>query len=315
MKKQMTIILNILYYCLIVVVISGWSWDGSAKTPFSSSSEIQGLLDLNPDIKNEAIYLKVRKCENGNITIDIIDADQDLAEQLMKKIPIDKLVLTSHAHVGKVLKNIDATLKEHQGVNEVLFTASGIEIYNESSIKEKSLKSDHEKEKYMQGLIERYSDSLTTPYRALAYLVGKRNEFALQEKYLKKALEVNPNSPEVINDLSWAYFMQGSNLQWASERMEQLLKIFPQFAHGYNTYGGILIKAGDPTKAITYLEEALKLRTEAEQEYRASDNYFLAISYARSGNPVAAKEALDQAIALNPNDAFRKEAEHAVRQN
>lgn len=307
MRNKLPIILNVMFYFILILLMIGCS-----KSSFSSSQEIQQLLDHYPGLNQTLIYLKVINYENGNITLDVIDADMEFAKILMKKalkeIDGDKL--------AKILQDIEKRLKRHQGVNQVIFTASCLNAYEEWDKKDKFLEkaSDQEKESFYQELIKKYPDSLTRPYRNLSYLAGKRNATALQENYLKKALEVNPNQAEVINELCWFYYTQGTNLHWAKERMEQVIKLIPNYAHGYNTHGAILLKMGEPVKAITYLEHGLKLRQKHDEEFIASDHYLLAISYARSGNITAAQEALDKAKKLNPNDGFRKEAEETVSQ-
>lgn len=300
------------FYFLIILLMAGCT--GETKPPVSSTQEIQQLLNNYAGIHQELVYLKVIKYENGVITIDIIDADKELAKMLMEKIPLHSI---GDDRLSKDLRAIDRSLRQHQGVTDVVFTASCLEVYKKWGAKENYLEkvSDQEKEKFYQELMQKYPDSLTMPYRIMALIAGERNAATLQENYLKKALEVNPNQVEIINELCWLYYTQGSNLQWAKEKMEQVLTLFPGYAHGYNTYAAILIKMGDPVKAITALEKGIQSRGRQDDEYKASDHYFLAISYAGSGNMTAAREALDKAIKLNPNDNFREEAEKAVRQN
>jgi tetratricopeptide (TPR) repeat protein len=313
MKKKMMNLSNVIsFFSLILLLMAGCS--GETKPPFSSAQEIQQLLDHYPGINQELIYLKVIKYENGSVTIDVIDAEKELAKMLMAKTPLKDM---GDDPLAKKLLEIDKNLKQHKGLNEVVFTASCLNVYKKWKAKEKYLEkvSDQEKETFYQELMQQYPDSLTKPYQVLAYLAGERKATALQETYLKKALEVNPNQAEIINALCWLYYTQDRNLPWASEKMEQVLKLFPSFAHGYNTYGAILIRMGDPVKAITYLDRGLKIRAQHDNEMIASDHYLLAISYARSGNMTAAREALDKAKNLNPNDKVREEAEKELRQN
>lgn len=311
MKRQLKSIINVISCLLIILVMVGCS--GETKPPFSSIQEIQQLLDNYPDIKKELVYLKVRNYEKGIITLDVIDADNDVAVILMQGNSLKEL---GSDPIAKVLRDIDTNLKQHQGVNDVLFTASCWKVYKKMNVKVKILTngSNEEKEKIFRQIIQEYPDSLTKPYQLLAHLAAERKDTALQEVYFKKALEVNPNEAEIINELCWLYYTQDINLPWASETMVQTLKFVPYYAHGYNTYGAILLKMGDPGKATMYLEMAAKLRPKDEQESLASDYFLLAIAYARSGNMTAAEEAFGKAMKINPGDEFRKEAEKAVSQ-
>jgi len=134
----------------------------------------------------------------------------------------------------------------------------------------------------------------------LAEDAGLRKDYASAAKYYRNVLELQPNTPAVLNNLAWAsgQIKDPKALEYA----EKANKLAPDQPALMDTLAVLLTDKGETTRAIELFKKALEKTPEAQQ---------IRLNYARAllkaGQKNAAKSELDQLARLG--DKFPQQAE------
>jgi Flp pilus assembly protein TadD len=94
--------------------------------------------------------------------------------------------------------------------------------------------------------------------RGIAYERSKQWELA--EADFLKALELNPDQPQVLNYLGYSWVDQGMNLKPALEMIEKAVKAQPQDGYIVDSLGWAFYRLGRIDEAVDVLEDAVQLR-------------------------------------------------------
>lgn len=101
-------------------------------------------------------------------------------------------------------------------------------------------------------------------YWALFYTRGmsleRAGEWDLAEKDLKKALELKPEQPLVLNYLGYSWIDRGENLDEALEMVRKAVELRPNDGYIIDSLGWGLYKLGRYEEAVEYLQRAVELR-------------------------------------------------------
>lgn len=152
---------------------------------------------------------------------------------------------------------------------------------------------------------ERYADSMTLAL-AEAEVLQRSGDDAAAETVLQAALAGAPDNLEIINQLAISQARQGK----LEEAKATLSSVATQNdALGVNL-AKLYLQAGQSDAAITTLEPLL---TRAPEDAELYTLYGVALG--RSGRFDQALNALDQAIALDPNDEAARAAKASIKQN
>ncbi len=82
------------------------------------------------------------------------------------------------------------------------------------------------------------------------------------EADLKKALELSPNRPLVLNYLGYSWIDQNNNLQEGLALIEKAVNLRPEDGYIVDSLGWAHYKLGNFTQAVRYLEKAVELKPE-----------------------------------------------------
>jgi Flp pilus assembly protein TadD len=117
--------------------------------------------------------------------------------------------------------------------------------------------------------IKYYSDTLKTidkPKQIDWGLLFRRGiiydlmgDWEKSEADLKQALKLNPNEPEIMNQLGYSWLLRGEKFPDAEKILKQAALAAPDNAHIIDSYGWALYKSGKYEKAFQVLERALSL--------------------------------------------------------
>ena len=133
----------------------------------------------------------------------------------------------------------------------------------------------------------------------LLYVRGIANERAKNwpraEADFKKALELKPNEPYVLNYLAYTWFDRGEHLDEARRMLEEAVRQKPDDGAIVDSVGWAYFRLGDLEKAVEYLEKAIELAPED-----ASINDHLGDVYWRVGRRAEARFQWHRALSLNP---------------
>ena len=99
--------------------------------------------------------------------------------------------------------------------------------------------------------------------------MGKR-DCSLAVKYLRKAIQENPDDPKTYVYLGYAY-LHLSNFDKAFRAFQQALMVDPCYAEGYEALGYFYLKLNNPKAAKIFLEKAYTLKP---------NNVYYAVNYA-----------------------------------
>ncbi|MDP2357489.1 MAG: tetratricopeptide repeat protein [Beijerinckiaceae bacterium] len=130
-------------------------------------------------------------------------------------------------------------------------------------------------------------------FRGIAFERSKR--WPLAEADFKKALELNPDQPQVLNYLAYTWADQGVNLEEAREMLEKATKLASRDGHIIDSLGWVYYRLGRYEDAVRELERAIVM-TPAE----AVVNEHLGDVYWKLGRKREAVFKWGHALALNP---------------
>ena len=93
-------------------------------------------------------------------------------------------------------------------------------------------------------------------YYALAASYDKLGRHDQTEIYLKEALRLSDNNPNVLNYLGYFWLMQDKNVDQAAQMIVDAYKQYPFEGHIIDSIGWLYYRIGNYEKAIAYLERA-----------------------------------------------------------
>jgi tetratricopeptide (TPR) repeat protein len=117
------------------------------------------------------------------------------------------------------------------------------------------------------------------------------------EQMLSQLQQLNPNHPELLNEIGILY-AQYEQLQQAEPMFRRAIAIHPTYARAWNNLGNILQMSGRLSEAIAAFETALQHQPD---DLDALANLGSALHQSR--RPLDALDLLDRAISLHPNIA------------
>ncbi|MBY0397980.1 MAG: tetratricopeptide repeat protein, partial [Thermoleophilia bacterium] len=95
------------------------------------------------------------------------------------------------------------------------------------------------------------------------YARGIANErlgnWSQAEADFRKALELNPDQPQVLNYLGYSYVEKGQNLEEALSMIERAEKAEPDSGYIVDSLGWVLFRLGRPEEALVQMERAVSL--------------------------------------------------------
>ena len=197
----------------------------------------------------------------------ILDQDEqyELAVAAYGDVP-DTAPEALNARIGKA-EALQAGGKVDEGVEEMraviaaypdvleAHTALGDMLRRESRFEEASVAYD--------GAI-RLLDEVEEHHWALFYQRGitfeRSKEWPKAEADFRKALELKPDQPEVLNYLGYSLVEFGLKLNEAEEMIEKAVEQRPEDGYIVDSLGWVLYRFGEFDRAVTHLEKAVELR-------------------------------------------------------
>lgn len=142
--------------------------------------------------------------------------------------------------------------------------------------------------------------------RGVSYERIKRWDKA--EVDLKKALELNPNQPLILNYLGYSWVDQSKNLKQAMELIRKAVKLKPNDGYFVDSLGWAHYRLAKYEEAVKYLERAVELRPDDPVI-----NDHLGDAYWRAGRRNEAKFQWFQAKSLNPDKETLEKIRHKLK--
>lgn len=134
--------------------------------------------------------------------------------------------------------------------------------------------------------------------RGISYERDKKWELA--EKDFRKALELKPDEPNVLNYLGYSYLDRGEKLQEARKLIEAAYAKRPDAAEIMDSLGWVLYTVGEYEKAVQQLERAVE-----GAPGDATINEHLGDAYWRVGRKAEARFQWQRSLSLDVEDSQR----------
>ena len=131
--------------------------------------------------------------------------------------------------------------------------------------------------------------------RGIVFDQEKRWDEAEQD--FKKALEIRPEQPMVLNYLAYSWVDRGLNYVEAKKMLERAVEQRPNDGYIVDSLGWALYKMGDYEEAVPILERAAQLET---QDWAINDH--LGDAYWRIGRKNEARFQWRHALSLSPDE-------------
>jgi tetratricopeptide (TPR) repeat protein len=122
------------------------------------------------------------------------------------------------------------------------------------------------------------------------------SEFELAIAFYKKAIDLNDKNIRAINNLARVFIDIVKDYDTASKYLDYTIKISPNDAEAYNTYGNLYFIKEDYKKSKMYFNKSIFLDENFFKNY-----YDIAKVYIKTEEKTKAKEKLEKCLELNPN--------------
>ena len=160
------------------------------------------------------------------------------------------------------------------------------------------------------------ADHYTAAYAAVRALRGISNEFnywigeqneqfgdiETAGRYFRKSLAIDPNSPEINNNIGYIWADHGTNLQEAKVLIERAVAAKPNEAMYLDSLAWVLFKLNQPKEAMTWMQKAID---NLEGPDATIFDHLGDISAALK-DFAKAKDAYTKSLAVEPSDEIKK---------
>ena len=153
-----------------------------------------------------------------------------------------------------------------------------------------------EAEKYLRRAVE-FNPQNDVFQSNLALILARQGNLTEATDHFRRALEINPKDPATLNNMGIALAQQG-RLDEAIEYFSRSLKIKPNDASGHTNMANLLLNRGDLEGATKHLRVAIEI-----DPADADNHNTLAIISAKRGDLAEATKYLRRVVELKPGDA------------
>jgi tetratricopeptide (TPR) repeat protein len=129
------------------------------------------------------------------------------------------------------------------------------------------------------------------------------------EADFRRALDLSPEQPHVMNYLAYSWVEQGRNLTEARAMLERAVALRPQDGHIVDSLGWALFRLGQWPRAVELLERAVEL-----EPRNATINDHLGDAYWTTGREAEARFQWRRALGLDPEPEERARIERKLRE-
>ena len=139
-------------------------------------------------------------------------------------------------------------------------------------------------------------------------LYEARQNLAQAKTLYQQALGISPEQPLASNDLAYATLESGGNVDVALALAQTARRGMPDSSSAADTLGWAYYQKGIYQSAIDQFQEALRLAEKTGVPDDATIHYHLGLAYQKANQTVLARQQLERALKISPNNADAKKA-------
>ena len=124
----------------------------------------------------------------------------------------------------------------------------------------------------------------------------------------QQALNISPDNPLASNDLAYVILQQGGNVDVAMNMAQTARRAMPDSPNAADTLGWAYYQKGIYQSAINQFHEALRLNEKVGAPENAAVHYHLGLAYQKTNQISLARQHLEKAVKINPEDADARKA-------
>ena len=258
-------------------------------------------LDLRPNLPPAQLmlanlYEQVQDYKQAIATYDAMDKDNVFYRrgQVRKALNLEAMGQRGHA-----IAQLDKLAREYK--------RDALSVITKGDMLREDQKFEEAAEAYSEAL--KRSEPLQPSDWPLLYARGisleRAGAWEPAERDFKRALELEPNQPDVLNYIAYSWLMMNKNIAQAREYLEIALAARPNDAHIIDSYGWAQYLSGDFANAVVSFEKAVDMLPDDP-----TVNDHLGDAYWRVGRQTEAQFQWKRALAFKPDEA----AEQAIQQ-
>jgi tetratricopeptide (TPR) repeat protein len=129
----------------------------------------------------------------------------------------------------------------------------------------------------------------------------------------QQALSVQPDQPLASNNLAYVMLSQGGNVDVALAMAQSARRALPDWPNAADTLGWAYYQKGVYQSAISQFQEALRLSEKRGAPDDSVVHYHLGMAYQKANQTALARQQLEKALKLSPNNADARKALSELR--
>ena len=159
-----------------------------------------------------------------------------------------------------------------------------------------------------------YQQSIRDNPREVRFYILSGELYAAQRDWehaksmYQQALAITPDHPLASNNLAYVILQQGGNVDVAMGLAQTARRGMPDSPNAADTLGWAFYQKGIYGSAINQFREALRLSEKRGDPEDAEVHYHLGLAYQKDNKSALARQHLEKAVKLNPNNPDAKKA-------
>jgi tetratricopeptide (TPR) repeat protein len=150
-------------------------------------------------------------------------------------------------------------------------------------------------------------------YILAGMMYESQNNFDQAKSMYQQALNIQPDNPLASNNLSYLMLQQGGNVDVALAMAQTARRGMPDSPQAADTLGFAYFQKGVYRSAIDMFQESLRLNEKAGAADDPLVHYHLGLAYQKANQPVQARQQLERALKISPNNPEARKALSELR--
>jgi tetratricopeptide (TPR) repeat protein len=140
-----------------------------------------------------------------------------------------------------------------------------------------------------------------------------QNNWDQAKTMYQQALNIQPDNALASNKLAYVILQQGGNVDVALAMAQTARRGMPDSSNAADTLGWAYFQKGVYQSAIDMFQESIRLNERRGASDDGTVHYHLGLAYEKANQPVQARQQLERALKINPNNGDARKALSELR--